>query len=206
MAKRATHSNRRNSGRRNFAAWLMALLPGFMFLGLLAPAAVSVKPKAEEAYGPISFRNFAPRRPLQMPLNLAHAVFDNNGIDTAVFSGARYLVEQSKRVFEVDAKKSDDDQIVLAANDGVEDYVSESMFGAASDEMQLKVDLTPLWDPAIFDVIPGLIARNGWTQWDDFHGLGSGHRARPPTVVPEPATGALLAFGIGALALRRRTA
>ena len=41
MAKRRTDSN-----RRDLATWLMMLLPGFMFVGLLAPAAVNVKPKA----------------------------------------------------------------------------------------------------------------------------------------------------------------
>jgi len=205
MGKRRTDSNRRGSGRRNFAAWLMTLLPGFMFLGLLAPAAVSVKPKVEDSYGPISFRNFAPRRPLQIPLHLVHAVFENNNAgDTVVFSGARYLAEQSKRVFELDAKANDDDEIVLAANDGVEDYVSENVFGTAGDEVQLKVDLLALWDPAIFDVIPGLITRNGWSQWDEFHGIGPGHGPRRPVIVPEPTTGGLLAFGLGALALRRR--
>lgn len=205
MAKRRTDSNRRSSGRRNFAAWLMTLLPGFMFLGLLAPAAVSVKPKVEDSYGPISFRNFTPRRPLQIPLHLVHAVFENTAAgDTVVFSGARYVVEQSKRVFELDAKANDDNTIVLAANDGVEDYVAETVFGVAGDEVQLKVDLTPLWDPAVFDVLPGLIARNGWSQWDEFHGLGPGQKPRQPVIIPEPTTGALLAFGLGALALRRR--
>jgi hypothetical protein len=205
MAKRRTESNRRNSGRRNLAAWLMMLLPGFMFLGLLAPAAVSVKPKAEDSYGPVSFRNFAPRRPMQVPLHLVHAIFDTSSSvgDTVVFSGARYLAEQSKRVFDFDAKANEDNQIVLAANDGVEDYVSENVFGTAGDEVQLKVDLLALWDPALFDVIPGLIARDGWSQWDEFHGIGPGHRTRP-AVVPEPTTGALLALGLGALALRRR--
>jgi hypothetical protein len=54
-------------------------------------------------------------------------------------------------------------------------------------------------------VIPGLIARNGWSQWDEFHGIGPGHKPRQPVIVPEPTTGALLAFRLGALALRRRS-
>ena len=90
MANRRTDSNRRNSGRRNFAGWLLTLLPGFMFLGLLAPAAVSVKPKAEENYGPLSFHNFSPRRPFEVP-NLVHAVFESDAVDTIAssFAGPR---------------------------------------------------------------------------------------------------------------------
>jgi hypothetical protein len=175
-----------------------------MFLGLLAPAAVSVKPKAEEGYGPVSFRPFAPRRSFQ-PLHLARAVFENsNPGDVVVFSGARYLEEQSKRVYEIEAKAKENNPIVLAANDGVEDYVSQNVFGTVGDEVQLTIDLTPLWDPKIFDVIPGLIARNGWSQWDDFHGISPGHRPLPPVIIPEPTPGVLLGFGLGALALRRR--
>ena len=68
MAKRRTDSN-----RRDLATWLMMLLPGFMFVGLFAPAAVKVKPKAQEEVGPISFRNFAPRRPIQFALPTGHS-------------------------------------------------------------------------------------------------------------------------------------
>src|SRR5687767_1216258 len=207
MAKRGTDPSRRRSGRRNFAVFLLMLLPGFMFLGVLAPAAVSVKPKVEETYGPISFRSFTPRRPLQVPLHLAHAVFDGTtaAVDTMVFSGARYVAEQSERVFEADARQpSDENAIVLAANDGVEEYVSESLFSGAGDTVQLRVDLQPLWDSARFDIIPGLTARNGWQQWDDFHGFGAPLEPRRPIAIPEPTTGVLLAFGLGALALHRR--
>ena len=68
-------------------------------------------------------------------------------------------------------RRTNDNQIVLAAEDDVEEYVSETVFSGAGDQVQLNVDLTPLWDPAVFDVIPGLIVRSGWSQWDDFHGV-----------------------------------
>lgn len=206
MAKRVNDLGRRSSGRRNFAAWLMMFLPGFMFLGLLAPAAVTVKPKVEETYGPLSYRSFAPRRPLQVPLHLAHAALDGASASDAVFfSGARYLAEQSKRVFDFDPKAANvENQIVLARQDGAPTSVAGSLFSGAPDTVQLRVDLKPLWDPGRFDIIPGLVARNGWQQWDDFHGLGLPINPRQAAVIPEPATGGLLALGLGALALFRR--
>ncbi len=198
-------SNRRNPGRRNFAAWLMLFMPGFMFLGLLAPAAVSVKPKAEESSSPISFHHFAPRRAIQFPVAIAQAVALETGVDT-VFSGARYLADQAKRVFELDVENEPSGEQIVLNEDGVENYVAETVFDVSAVEPQLVVDLTPLWDPSVFDVIPGLIARGGASQWDDFHGTGVILRGAPapPVVIPEPTTGALLAVGLGALALRRR--
>src|SRR5688572_1104287 len=95
MAKRRPDSN-----RRDLAAWLMLLLPGFVFVGLLAPAAVSVKPKAKDETGPISFRNFRPRRPIQFSLPVgqtAMSTMSESGLES-VFAGARYVVDQAKRV------------------------------------------------------------------------------------------------------------
>ena len=201
MLKRRTDSNGRTSRRRDLAAWLMLLLPGFMFLGLLAPAAITVKPvKVEEtaASETISFRNFAPRRPLQFPLAIAHAVLADTNVDP-VFAGARYLANETRGVLDVKTDK---------AEDSVQSYVAETLFDQSTDQTQLVVDLTPLWDPAVFDIIPGLINRMGYQQWDDFHGTslrvprGTAPAQTPP--VPEPATGALVALGLAALAVRRR--
>jgi hypothetical protein len=203
MAKRRTDAN-----RRDLATWLMMLLPGFMFVGLLAPAAVSVKPKAEEEIGPISFRHFAPRRPIQFSLPVGQGALSESGLES-VFAGARYLVDQAKRVVEFDFKADDGGKQIVLNEDSVETYVAETLFEAPIDdpEPQLVVDLTPLWDPSVFDVIPDLIDRSGFTQWDDFHGTGvrfpSG-TAAPGNVIPEPATGGLLAIGLAALAMRRR--
>ncbi|HKA15039.1 MAG TPA: PEP-CTERM sorting domain-containing protein [Myxococcota bacterium] len=213
MAKRRNDSNGRKPARRDLAAWLMMLLPGFMFVGLLAPAAITVKPlKVEETaeIGPTSFRNFAPRRPLQFPIAIAHAVLSETSVDP-VFAGARYLANEARRVFEVKDDKAhvkSDDQIVLA-EDGVQRYVAETLFDQSTDQTQLVVDFTPLWDPAVFDIIPGLINRMGYQQWDDFHGTSvitvpPASGTAPQTPVPEPATGALVALGLAALAAKRR--
>jgi hypothetical protein len=202
MAKRRTDSN-----RRDLATWLMMLLPGFMFVGLLAPAAVNVKPKAQEEIGPISFRHFSPRRPIQFSLPNLHGLSES-GLEP-MFAGARYVVDQAKRVAEFDLKADENEQIVLN-EDSVETYVAETLFEAAIDDpqQQLVVNLTPLWDPSVFDVIPDLIDRTGFTMWDDFHGTGLVFPQGPPpgNVIPEPATGGLLAIGLSALAMRRKCA
>lgn len=204
MAKRRTDSN-----RRDLATWLMMLLPGFVFVGMLAPAAVSVRPKAQEEIGPISFRNFKPRRPIQFSLPIGQGALSESTLEP-VFAGARYVVDQAKRVVEFDFKADDGDKQIVLNEDSVESYVAETLFEASSEDpqQQLAVDLTPLWDPSVFDVIPDLIDRTGFTQWDDFHGTGvrfpSG--TAPGNVIPEPATGGLLAIGLAALALRRKRA
>ena len=59
----------------------------------------------------------------------------------------------------------------------------------------------------MFDVIPDLIDRTG------IHAVGRfprhavfPHGPPPGTVIPEPATGGLLAIGLAALAMRRKRA
>jgi hypothetical protein len=211
MAKRRTDSNRQSPRRRDLATWLMMLLPGFMFVGMLAPAAIHVKPKAQsQDYGPISFRNFTPRRAIQFPLAITNALApsESGGAGSVLdpmFSGARYVADQARRVFDP-AAKTESNEIVLA-EDNMETYVAETLFEAPIDEQQqLVVDLTPLWDPNLFDVIPFIFDKTAHTQWEDFHGAGLAFPAVLPTpgpVVPEPATGGLLALGLVALALRR---
>src|SRR5262245_47965621 len=92
MGKRRSESNRNGKGRRDLARFVLMLLPGFMFVGLLAPAAVSVKPKAEEhRYAPVSFRSFAPRQPIVAP----HAIAKREAEPAVepLFTGARYQAD-----------------------------------------------------------------------------------------------------------------
>jgi hypothetical protein len=201
MAKRRTNSN-----RRDLAAWLMMVLPGFMFLGMLAPAAVTVKPKAEDEIGPISFRNFRPRRPIQFSLPIGAA---SDATLQPMFAGARYIFDQARQVFDVDLVADDRArQEIVLAQDDVEDYVAETLFeGSEEDLGVLVVDLDPLWDPSVFDVIPELIDRRGFSQWDDFHGTSVPFVSGPPAnVIPEPAPSGLVAIGLAALAMRRKRA
>jgi hypothetical protein len=209
MQKRRSESNRNGSGRRDLARFVLMLLPGFMFVGLLAPAAVSVKPKAEERrYDEVSFRNFAPRQPIQAPRPP-----ERRKSATSVeplFTGARYVAGEQPIAIDlpaVEAPAHQDEQIVLAQDDAVDAYVSRAMFAQSSDEPVLTVDLTPLWNPAIFDRIPATISKGGYMQWDDFHGNGTRFVGGIPAVpIPEPRAGALLALGLIALAMRARAA
>ena len=89
-------------------------------------------------------------------------------VDTGVL-GARYIAEQAKRVFEFDPRprRRRADRAGRRRRRG---YVAETVFDVTMDETQLEVDLTQLWDPGRFDVIPGVIGSSVASQWDDFHG------------------------------------
>jgi hypothetical protein len=206
MGKRRTDSN-----RRDLATWLMMLLPGFMFVGLLAPAAVTVKPKPheDEIVGPTSFRNFTPRRPIALALQTGEGVALRRAPlaqSEPMFEGARYVAD-AKPAPVADVAAGGTDGIVLA-QDNVENYVAETLWDTPIEgqpNYALSVDLTPVWDPDLFDVIPEIIDRTAATQWDDFHGTSGRFSVIPGAgpVIPEPGTGALLALGLAALTLRR---
>jgi hypothetical protein len=136
---------------------------------------------------------------------MAHAMLPESGIEP-VFSGARYLADQAKRASELDLKTDGGKEIVLAEEDSEQPAVSAMFEGESSDSTVLAAELTPLWESSLFDIIPGLVAREGFSQWDDFHGTGLiGPRLPPATTqVPEPTTGALLALGLTGLAISGR--
>src|SRR5262245_8850255 len=205
MAKRRTDSN-----RRGLAAWLMMLLPAFMFVGMLAPAAVKVKPQVEDETGPITFRNFSPRRPIQYAFPSAGTASPQLRVEEPAFTGARLLPGEPKRELPVDVAAASAGNEIVLAQDNVENYVAETLFEAPIDDPQprLVVDLTQLWDPSLFGIIPDLIDHSAWTQWDDFHGTSTRfpRGAAPINTVPEPATVGLLAIGLASLALRRKRA
>lgn len=207
MAKRHTDS----SGRRSFAALLLMLSPGFMFLGLLAPAAVTVKPAAEsETIDADTFRSFAPARaPLLPPRAIASAMLSDATFLEPLFSGARLLAQEAQRVFDLpQVAAAGDEDIALDEEDVVEEYVTDTLFDESLEQPVLSVDLTPLWNPALYDVIPSMILRDGYSMYDDFHGSSIGFGGPPPApfVVPEPEAGALLLLGLIALALRAQRA
>ena len=208
MRKRGSEFNRNGSGRRDLARFVLMLLPGFMFLGLLAPAAVSVKPKPEERrYDAVTFRNPALRQPIQAPRPPAKR--EATSAVEPLFTGARYIAGAQPPIAAsdlpaVEAAPHSDDQIVLAQEDAVDDYVSDVMFDQSVDSPALSVDFTPLWNPQIFDRIPATISKGGYTQYDDFHGNAVIRLGATPVPIPEPQSGALLALGLLAMAMGAR--
>jgi PEP-CTERM motif len=210
MGNRRTESNRPQGRRQRAVALLLALFPGFMFVGLLAPAAVRVTPVAETAVRavPISFENFRyAKRPMLVKDDVgATPNFTQVASADVFFSGARYLAQQAQKALQMPRflSQEQENQIILDDDQGgVDDYVSEQILEEPK-EPPLRVDLTPLWNPKVFDVIPPMLAWWGEAQYDDLVGPPSILIGPSPVPVPEPHTAAMIALGLVVLALRSR--
>ena len=207
MAKRRTDSN-----RRDLATWLMMLLPGFMFVGLLAPAAV--KREAEGARRrSVRSRSAISRRAADPVLAPARAARRCRSRRSSRCSRARATSSTRRSAsFEFDVKADDDEQADrAAAEDSVENYVAETLFEAPI-EGERAARRRPR--PALGSVRVRRDPRPDRSQRTHAVGRFPRHeRALPDrsraaaTVIPEPATGGLLAIGLAALrAVRRKRA
>lgn len=196
--------------RQRATGLLLALLPACMLLGPMLPNAVTVEPvESEPARARISV---APLRvskpPLGAPIDLtAASVARLADLDALMLaSRARPLGHASPPPPLKLQEENEEEEATIVLDDESEGASAE--YFDSVEEPMLVVDTRPLWDPAVFDVIPGLIDRNGWSEFDDFVGTGvfapSGNP--PPPAVPEPGTALLVATGLALLAIRSRRA
>lgn len=207
---RKRRRNDRGGGeRQRLAGLVLALLPACMLIGPLLPNAVSVEPIETEPFG--GKLSTAPLRiskaPLVAPIDptpwTAPRLVD---LDTLVLGSrarpGRYANPPLRPAIE---EENEEQSIVL--EEEVDEPIVDRLFDAAGEPF-LTVDTRPLWDPRVFDVIPGLLDRNGYSEFDDFVGtrLFLTSDTPPAPAVPEPATGVLFAAGLLLLAVCGRRA
>ena len=203
MATRRNEAQSSRPKRHGLAVFLMLVMPFFIFMGVLAPAAVTVQlQEEEEQSGPSQRLPWRPvrlsKRPLLIPRDYS-AGFVPELVDLeALFAGRRYRAQESQRISSLPSfPSSQGDTIVL---DDIDAFVSDNVFDDPLDPT-LVADTAGIWDPALFDIIPPLVPIDGQSQFDDFAGDNNDD---PTPVVPEPRTGALLALGLAVMAIHKR--
>ena len=211
MANRRTDSNRISTGRSRLATFLLVLMPGFMFLGLLAPGAVVVQEEQEEeVVAPIVFRNF--QLPTRTPM-LGDRVAVDAGISEIaairdVLAAGVQLIDRAKEALDlIDFEMQAEEEIVL--DDGAtEAQVVQELFDStpSMDENVLIAETNNLLDDPRLNILPGPFNTRGERPDDDFAGeaLVFNNPVPQPVEIPEPATGALLALGLAGFAISRR--
>jgi hypothetical protein len=193
--------------RHSIAAAVLALLPLLAFAGVLAPGLIEVDYKEEPGQvaarrGTIVFRPVRlSRPPLMVTRGLgAHYTLDFLDIE-GLFESGRYRAELGNRLAQLQSFPSATGDLIVI--DDVDVMADQDLFDDLLQPTFLPQD-NPLWDPKIFDVIPSLFAIGNGFRFDDFPDPGFIPGEAPEPVIPEPATGLLLAAGIGALAVRAR--
>jgi hypothetical protein len=209
MADADRQSTRRRRWQLRLAVLAFSLFPMAVLAGLLAPGVVGLQiaQTAAEAplddAGPLDFSGASHgRSPLLVPRDFS-AGFIPELLDLdQLFLDTEFRVDPSgDRLARLLAfPRSHGDAIVL---DDVDGYPLDLLFDDVllADELAFEPD--GLMDAFGLGPIASSVPLGNRVRFDDFPG-GSSEPAAP--VIPEPATGALLAFGLAALARRRRTA
>ena len=215
MLKRA-RSDRENGGRTRLAGLLLLLLPGCMFIGLLAPAAVTVDvAEPERLEGPVFEAPLAVKArklPLAAPSQFTSNVAPPRLVDLAWLLSEGRTRSGRTPLMVARAETAQDDVIVLAAEETnpppggkLPEQPAGTVFAMNSS---LNVNTRAIWDPKFFNVIGGTVSTNGSTAFDDFVGQDARIiKGTPPApAVPEPSTGLLVGAGLLLLARRSRRA
>jgi hypothetical protein len=194
-------------GERNGSARWMALvfllLPGFLFLGLIAPELVGVAPAQEQeraregepVYRPPPLR----KTPLLVPRDFSAGFMPELFDLQSLFSRTPYTPTEAQLSRMVAFPQNSGELIAL-------DEVDEAM-----QDVMFKDVLAAAVAPA--GVIPGIAPflplestlprSGGYQRYDDFPGDGNGAIAFT-TPVPEPGSAPLVGLGLIALAAARR--
>jgi hypothetical protein len=191
------------------AAAIFWLLPLFAFAGVIAPDLVTVVYEEEEAQvesrqGSVVFRPIRlGRSPLVVPRDYASGEAPLFLDLERLFASTQLRGEWGRRLSHLPSFPSArGDALVI---DDLDAFVTARVFDDLL-EPALVAEHRELWDPSIFDVIPPLSPLGNGYRFDDFPDPGIDVSDSVP--VPEPASGLLVAFGLGLLGWsgRRRRA
>lgn len=193
--------------RHSIAAAVLSLLPLLAFAGVLAPGLIEVDYKEEPSQaaarrGTIAFRPVRLMRPPLMVTRGLGATYTLDFLDIeGLFESSRYRAELGRRLAQLQSFPSATGDLIVI--DDVDVVADQDLFDDLLQPTFMPQN-HPLWDPKIFDVIPPLFAIGNGFRFDDFPDPGFIPGKAPEPVIPEPATGLLLAVGLGALAHRAR--
>jgi hypothetical protein len=189
------------SVRHGVAAAIFWLLPLLAFAGVLAPEMIEVVYEEEEEEiaqrpGSLVFRSTRLNR---MPLVVSReysATFVPAVVDIeSLFSASQFRGELGRSLSELPSFPSArGDTLVI---DDLDAYVADLVFKDLLEPV-IIAENREVWDPAIFDVIPALFPVGNGVRYDDFPDPGVD--LSDAKVIPEPATGMMVCFGLMLLA------
>lgn len=201
MRKRAKDTRVGRPVRHGVAAAIFWLLPLLALAGVLAPGYVQVAYEEQEEQiaqhdGTVLFRPVRlSRPPLVVPRDYSTGFIPEMLDLESLFSGTKFRGEFGRKLGHLPSFPSHGGDMIVI--DDVDTFVADQFF---KDLLKPTFVATrgEIWDPRLFDVIPPLFPIGNDIRFDDFPGQGLD--PSDGAVIPEPATGALLAMGLAGLA------